>query len=138
MRKKLFRIHQQADYFIVQGSERILTATAELCWNAACGTYRIFRFGGLSYDVDCSSSAGLHTFSIRHFDADNFTFWLSASGGHTLSCLTVAFRELDELPYTYVQSCRRANLAPTYVGMDIAPDEVRRLWLAVRRRPRRT
>ena len=117
IRAKLFNKHSPADYFIVQGTERILGASAESCWNAACGSYRVFRFGGLSYDIDCGGSAGHYTLSVRHFDADNFIFWLGAPPGHTLSCINIAFRELDELPYAYVQSCRRANLAPVYVGM---------------------
>ena len=117
VRAKLFYKHAPADYFIVQGSERIFSATAELCWNAACGSYRVLRFGGLSYDIDCGGSAGLHTFSVRHVDADNFIFWIGAPQGHTLSCINVAFRELHELPYIYVRSCRRANLAPGYIGL---------------------
>jgi hypothetical protein len=138
MRRKLFRIHQPADYFIVQGSERILSAPAELCWNAACGSYRTLRFGGISYDVDCGGSAGLHTFTVRHLDSAAFVFWLGAPQGHTVSCIRISFQDMDEVPYAYVHSCRRVTLAPTYVGMNIAPDEVRRLGLAVRRRPRRT
>ncbi len=137
MRRKLFLTHQPADYFIAHGSERILSASAQSCWNAACGTYRTFRFGGLSYDVECGGSAGLHTFTVRHLDAADFIFWLGAPQGHTLSCIRISFQDMDEVPYAYVQSCRRANLAPTYVGMNIAPDEARRLGLAVRRRPRR-
>ena len=117
VRAKLFQKHAPADYFIVEGSERIFSASAESCWNAACGSYRVFRFGGLSYEIDCGGSAGGYTFSVRHFDADNFIFWLGAPQGHTLSCITIAFRELDEIAYVYVQSCRRANLSPAYVGM---------------------
>ena len=98
-------------------SERIFAASAETCWNAACGSYRVFRFGGLSYDIDCGGSAGLFTFNIRHFDAANFIFWLTAPQGHTLSCINIAFRDLDEIPYTYVTSCRRANRSPLYIGM---------------------
>ena len=117
IRNKLFRIHSPADYFIALGSERILHASAEGCWNAACGSYRVFRFGGLSYDIDCGSSTGLFTFSVRHVEADNFIFWIAAPQGHTQSCISVAFRHLDEIPYVYVLSCRRANLSPSYVGM---------------------
>ena len=117
MRTKLFYKHAQADYFIVQGSERIRSASAESCWNAACGSYRVFRFGGLSYYFDGGGSAGLYTFSVCHFHADTFIFWLGAPQGHTLSCINIAFRELDELPYAYVQSCMRANLAPAYIGL---------------------
>lgn len=117
IRGKLFHRYSPADYFIVTGSERILRASAESCWNAACGTYRVFRFGGVAYDIDCADPAGLCRFSVSHFDADTFTFWLSASQGHTLSCLNIAFRDLNELPHAYVRSCRRANLAPVYVGL---------------------
>lgn len=117
IRRKLFHKHAPADYFIVPGSERILSASAESCWNAACGSYRVFRFGGLSYSFNGGGSAGLYTFSARHFNADDFIFWLGAPQGHTLSCTNVAFRDLHELPYAYVQSCRRANLTPVYVGM---------------------
>ena len=117
IRAKLFSRHPAADYFIVQGSERIFRASAETCWNAACGSYRVFRFGGLSYDIDCGGSAGLYTFSVRHLDADNFIFWISAPQGHTLSCISIAFRVLDEIPYAYVKSCSRANRSPSYVGM---------------------
>jgi hypothetical protein len=117
IRTKLFRKHAAADYFIVQGSERIFSASAETCWNAACESYRVFRFGGLSYDTDCGGSAGLYSFSVRHVDAANFVFWLTAPQGHTLSCISVTFGNLDEIPYAYVLSCRRANLSPLYVGM---------------------
>jgi hypothetical protein len=111
IRAKLFRTHPPADYFIVDGSERILTASAESCWNAACGSYRVFRFGGLSYDIDCGGSVGPYNFSVRHLDADRFIFWIGAPQGHTLSCISIAFRDLNEIPYAYVQSCRRTNLA---------------------------
>lgn len=116
MRAKLFHAHAPADYYIVQDSERILLASAESCWNAACGNYRMFRFGGLSYDFDCGGSAGRYTFSVRHCTADNFIFWLGAPQGHTLSCINISFRDLHEVPYAYVQSCRRANLSPVYIG----------------------
>lgn len=117
IRAKLFQKHAPPDYFIVPGSERILSASAESCWNAACGSFRVFRFGGLSYDIECGGSAGLHTLNVRHFAVDNFIFWLGAPQGHTLSCINIAFRDLDAVPYAYVQSCRRANLLPVYVGM---------------------
>lgn len=117
IRRQLFSRHSPADYFVLRGSERILSASAESCWNAACGSYRAFRFGGISYQFDCAGAAGPYTFSVRHIDATDFIFWLGAPQGHTFSCLTIAFGELDELPYAYVQSCRRAILAPTYVGM---------------------
>jgi hypothetical protein len=117
IRAKLFCRHPPPDYFIVPGSQRIFAASAETCWNAACGSYRVFRSGGLSYDIDCGGSAGLYTFSVRHFDAANFIFWLTAPQGHTLSCISVAFKHLHELPYAYVLSCRRANQSPLYVGM---------------------
>jgi len=117
LRRKLFCKHPAAAYFIVPGSERIFAASAETCWNAACGSYRVFRFGGLSYGIDCSDSSGLYTFSLRHSDADKFIFWVSAPQGHTLSCISIAFRDLDEIPHAYVISCRRAHLAPTYEGL---------------------
>lgn len=117
IRAKLFHKHVPADYFIVQGSERILSVSAESRWNVACGSYRVLAFGGLSYDIDCGGSAGLYTFSLRHVDADDFIFWLEAPQGHTLSCIGLAFRELHKLPYLYVQSCRRTTLAPVYIGM---------------------
>ena len=100
-----------------------MSASAELCWNAACGSYRVFRFGGLSYDFDGGGSAALYTFSVRHFDAANFIFWLAAPQGHTLSCIDIAFGELHELPHAYVQSCRRANLGPVYIGMTTTSSE---------------
>jgi hypothetical protein len=117
IRGRLFHRYPPAGYFIVTGSERILSASAESCWNAACGTYRVFRFGGLAYEIDCADHAGLYSFSVSHFAADTFTFWLSAPQGHTLSCINIAFRDLDELPHAYVRSCRCANLAPVYVGL---------------------
>lgn len=117
MRRRLFCRYPPADYFIVNGSERILSASAESCWNTACGTYRVFRFGGLAYDIDYADHAGPYRFSVSHFDADTFIFWLGAPQGHTLSCLNIAFRDLHELPYAYVRSCRCANLAPVYVSL---------------------
>lgn len=108
IRKKLFSKHSPVDYFVAQGSERILHASAESCWNAACGDYRVLRFGGPSNDIDCGGLAGPYTFSVCHFHTDTFIFFLGAPQGHTLCCLNVAFRHLDEVPYTYVLSCRRA------------------------------
>ena len=116
IRRRLFRSYSPAEHFIVTGSERILSASAESCWNAACGTYRIFRFGGLTYEIDCADRAGLNKFSVTHLDADTFIFWVSGPQGHTISCLNVRFQDLNEVPHAYVHSCRRANLAPAYLG----------------------
>jgi hypothetical protein len=112
MRRQLFRKHRPLDYYIVPNSERIIAASAESCWNAACGDYRVFRFGGLSYGSDCCDKDGLSTFSISHIDADQFSFWLTAARGHTMACLNIRFRNLDEIVYDYVCSFRRSNLAP--------------------------
>jgi hypothetical protein len=116
MRRQLFRRYQPSEYFIVPDSEAVLRASAESCWNAACGEYRVFRFGGLSYLIDCCDKDGLSKFSISHDDADRFSFWLSAAKGHTMASLTVRFRELDEVVHDYVWSLRRSNLAPVYTG----------------------
>lgn len=78
MRAMLFQRHELAEYFIVQDSERI---SAESCWNAACGTYLVFRFGGLSYDFECGGSAGLCRFSVCHLDEDKFLSWLARRKG---------------------------------------------------------
>jgi hypothetical protein len=116
VRRQLFRRYQPSDYFIVPNSEAVLQASAESCWNAACGEYRVFRFGGLSYIADCSDKEGLSKFSIVHSDADRFSFWLTAARGHTMASLTIRFRELDEIVHEYVCSFRRSNLAPLYSG----------------------
>lgn len=103
--------YRPCDYFIVPGSETIIAASAEGCWNAACGNYRVFRFGGLSFVVDCRAEDGLSRFSVSHTEADQFSFWLMGARGHTLSSLMVRFRDLDETVHEYVHSCRRANVA---------------------------
>jgi hypothetical protein len=116
IRRRLFRTHTAEDYGIVPDSERVFAAYAEQCWNAACGTYRRVHLGGLAYHVDCADPAGASTFALSHGEADQFNFWLSSAKGHTLSALTVRFRELDEIPFQYVSSLYRANVAPLYVG----------------------
>jgi hypothetical protein len=116
IRARLFRRHQPGDYFMVPNSERVIAASAETCWNAACGSYRVFRFGGLSYIVDCCDKAGACRLTISHVDGDRFDFWLTAPLGHTVTSMTVRFRELDDVVYAYVCSYRRANLSPAYVG----------------------
>ena len=52
IRRQLFRRYQPSGYFIIPNSE-LVAASAENCGNAACGSYRVLRFGGLSYVVDC-------------------------------------------------------------------------------------
>jgi hypothetical protein len=116
IRGRLFRRYQPSDYFIIPNSERVLAASAESCWNAGCGSYRVFRFGGLSYVVDGGDKAGASKLTISHVDRDRFDFWLSAARGHTVTSVSVRFRELDEVVYAYVCSHRRANLSPAYVG----------------------
>ena len=49
IRRRLFRCYQPTDYFIVPNSERVIAASAESCWNAACGSYRVVRVGGLGF-----------------------------------------------------------------------------------------
>lgn len=114
LRRRLFRKYQPTDYFIVPSSERVLAASAESRWNAACGSYRVFTFGGLGYSVDCRDPAGLCEFRVSHFDADVFTFWLRAAKGHSVTALDIRFRELDDTVYAYVRSYRHANVHPMY------------------------
>lgn len=116
IRRRLFRCYQPRDYFIIPNSERVIAASAESCWNAACGSYRVLRFGGLTYAVDCLDQAGLCKFSVSHVDADRFHFWLTAAKHHTVSSITVRFRALDEAVYTRVCSYRRSNVSPKYLG----------------------
>lgn len=108
IRRQLFRHHSPVDYFIVLDSERVIPAYAESRWNAACGDYRVVHWGGLSYSIDCGDSAGLSKFFVSHEERDRFNFWLTAAKGHTLNSLVVRFRSLEEVPYSYVSSHRRA------------------------------
>jgi len=110
IRRRLFRRYDPTDYLIVPGSERVIAASAESCWNAACGDYRVLRVGGLSYAVDCADEAGLSRFSISHIDGHGFNFWLTAARGHTLTSLVVQFRELDDIVYANVRSFWRSNV----------------------------
>ena len=121
IRRRLFRRYQPSDYFIIPNSELVIAASAENCWNAACGSYRVLRFGGLSYVVDCLDQAGLCRFSTSHVDADLFQFWLTAAKHHTVCSITVRFRELDEEVYARVASYRRANSSPEYPGRTRKP-----------------
>jgi hypothetical protein len=114
IRRQLFRKYSPAEYFIVPDSEKVLNASAEGCWNAACGNYRVFRFGGLRYHVDCAEEGGLSKVSLTHDEQDRFTFWLGSARGYTINCFHVRFSELDERMYAYVLSFRRANLSPVY------------------------
>lgn len=116
IRGKLFRKYSQAEWHIVPASEGMIGAYAEHRWNAACGNYRVVRLGGLSYSTDCADPAGLTKFAVSHDAADRFNCWLSAAKGHTISAVSLRFRDLDEIPHRYVLSYRRANLAPTYAG----------------------
>ena len=110
IRRQLFRRYQPADYFIVSNSENIIAASAEACWNAACGDYRVFRFGGLSYIVDCRDADGLTRFNVSHTEGNRFHFWLTAARGHTMTSLIVRFHELDEVVHEHVCSYRRMNM----------------------------
>ena len=76
----------------------------------------VFRFGGLSYAVDCCDKAGPDRLTIIHVDGDRFDFWLTAAQGHTITSTSARFRELDEVVYAHVHSNRRANVSPVYVG----------------------
>ena len=116
IRRRLFRRYRPTDYCIIPNSERVIAASAESCWNAACGSHRVFRVGGLSYIADCSDKDGLSTFSVSHFEGQRFSFWLTAARGHTVTSLVVEFRDLDEIVYGRVCSFRRANTAPAYIG----------------------
>jgi hypothetical protein len=111
IRRRLFRRYQPSDYFIVPESETVIAASAEGCWNAACGSYRVFRFGGLSFVVDCRAEDGLSRFNVSHIEADCFSFWLTGARGHTLTSLVVRFRDLDEFVHGRLCSYRRANIA---------------------------
>ena len=116
IRRRLFRRYQPADYFIVANSEQVLAGSAESCWNAACGDYRVFRVGGLSYAVDCRDADGPSRFTVLHVDTDRFGFWIAAARGHTMVSLLARFRELDQIVYAHVCSFRRSNIAPAYTG----------------------
>jgi hypothetical protein len=110
IRQRLFRRYQPSDYYIIPGSERVLAAAAESCWNAAGGDYRVFRFGGLSFAVDCKAEDGPCRFSVTHFEADRFSFWLTGARGHTITSMTVVFRDLDEFVHDRLAGYRRANI----------------------------
>ena len=110
IRRHLFRRYQPADYFIVPNSEQVIAASAESCWNAACGDFRVCRFGGLSYVVDCRDKDGLTRVCLAHTERDRFHFWVSAARGHTMTSLIVRFRDLDEIVYQHVCSYRRMNM----------------------------
>lgn len=118
IRQCLFARYQPSDYFIIPKSEHIIAASAEGCWNAACGNYRVFRFGGLSFVADCRAEDGLCRFSVSHIEADRFHFWLTGARDHTLAALIVRFRELDEVVHGHLCSYRRANLAQAHAGRD--------------------
>ena len=109
IRQRLFRRYQPSDYFIVPQSEKVITASAESCWNAACGCYRVFRFGGLSFAVDCDEEDGLCRFTVTHFEADRFNFWLTGARGHTITSVIVSFGDLDETVRARLASTRRMN-----------------------------
>lgn len=116
IRRRLFRRYRPSDYFIIPNSEHVIAASAESCWNAACGPYRVLRFGGITYVVDCLDPAGLCKFSVSHVDADRFHFWLIAAKQHTVSSIAVRFGELDDAAYSRVCSYRRANVSLEYPG----------------------
>jgi hypothetical protein len=109
IRKRLFSKHSTADYWISDGSEKIHPPSAQLRWNAACGEYREFTLGGLSYAVDCLDRHGLTQFTVRHQQNQEFAFWMENGKGNATCSLVVPFRVLDEVVFRYVVSCRRAN-----------------------------
>lgn len=111
VRRCLFARYRPTDYFIVPESETIIAASAEGCWNAACGSYRVFRFGGLSFVVNCRAVDGLSRFSVSHVETDRFSFWLMGARGHTLTSLVVRFCDLDEIVHEHLCSYQRSNLA---------------------------
>ena len=116
IRRRLFSRYQPNDYFIIPNSEPVIAASSEGCWNAACGSYRVFSFGGLSFTADCRAKDGLCRFSVSHIEVDRFSFWLSGARGHTITSLVVRFRDLDQIAYECLQSYRRANTRGVEVG----------------------
>ena len=110
IRRQLFRRYTPADYFIVPGSESVLNASAEACWNAACGSYRVFRFGGLRYRVDCANEHGPMLTSITHVEANQFLLWIGTARSVTVNCVPVRFHDLDEEMHSRIVSCRRVNM----------------------------
>lgn len=110
IRRRLFRRYLPSDYFIIPNSEEVIAACAESCWNAACGSYRVFRVGGLSFAAD-GGAEGQCRFSVSHMDTNRFSFWMIGARGHTITSLIVPFRDLDEMVYATLCAYRRANIA---------------------------
>lgn len=116
MRQCLFLKHSAQEYRIMPDSERVLAAYAEGVLERGMRDISTRASRGLEYHVDCADPAGASRFAVSHSGGDQFSFWLSAAKGHTLCALTVHFRDLDEVPFRYVASLRRSNVAPVYTG----------------------
>ncbi len=114
LRGRLFRRYAPADYFILEGSERIIAAHAEDRWNAACGAYRVLHLGGLTYALDCGDPRGPAELGFCHVEKDVFSLWICRAQGHTAHSSKVRFEALDERAHDLVCSFRNSIVRPVY------------------------
>lgn len=105
IKRKLFAHHAPDDYGIVQGSEKILRATAEQRWCAGIGEYRRLTWGGLRFAIAIGSSR--YEMMISHFERNLFSVHASTERGHTELAALVEFDAIDRIAWRFIESRRR-------------------------------
>src|SRR5687768_10495289 len=81
IRRKLFAQHTPDELGIVQGSERVLSATAQQRWCASIGHYRTITWGGLRFTLSLASSR--YELTVSHCDRDVFILHIANERGNT-------------------------------------------------------
>ncbi|HTE40656.1 MAG TPA: hypothetical protein VK629_07495 [Steroidobacteraceae bacterium] len=114
IRQRLFRRFKPADYFIIDGSESIIMASADGKWCPERGSYRVFSFGGIEYQFDAACKEGPASFSIRHEKGAQFWFSLSSDRKETVKNLPLTFDWLDVSIHRMVNDYRGSQVNPKY------------------------
>lgn len=97
-------------YFSVQGQSESCVPQLSHAGTPHAQAIGLFDLADSRMTSTAAVRPGPYNFKVSHFDADSFIFWLGAPQGHTLSCISITFRQLDEIHYAYVQSCRVTTL----------------------------
>ena len=108
IRRKLFAQHTPDELGIVQGSERVLSATAHQRWCASIGNYRTITWGGLRFTLSLGSSR--YELTVSHCERDVFLLHIANERGNTEVVSPVRFDELDRIAWKHIENLRRASI----------------------------
>ena len=108
IRRKLFVQHTPDELGIVQGSERVLSATAQQRWCASIGNYRTITWGGLRFTLSLGSSR--YELTVSHCERDVFLLHIANERGNTEVVSPVRFDELNHVAWKHIENLLRASI----------------------------